>query len=68
VVTFFVVMELEVLYFVIGLSMAGYLSYRHVYPSDLPLLRMTWREAAGVCAVMGTIITAIYLIAFKSIV
>lgn len=67
VVTFFVVMELELLYFVLALSMAIYSTYRAKL-SELPLLTMTRRDALAVSGIMTVILTAIYLIAVKQII
>lgn len=67
VVTFFVVMELELLYFVLALCMAIYSTYRAKL-SELPLLAMTRGDALAVSGIMAAILTAIYLIAVKGIV
>lgn len=66
-VTFFVVMELELLYFVFGISMAIYVVNRSLIP-ELPELRMTKHDVQRIVGVMALILVAIYLISVKSIV
>jgi O-antigen ligase len=69
VVTFFVVMELELLYFMMGLSMALYTVARREGPElALPVLVMGRRDVMAVLTIMGTIIVAIWLIAVKGVV
>jgi len=67
VVTFFVVMELEVLYFVLGTAMAMYATNRALAP-ELPLLSLSRKEVLGIIGVMSAILVAIYLISIKGIV
>ncbi len=67
VVTFFVVMELELLYFVLGIAMAMYATHRARAP-ELPRLALARKEALGIVAVMSGILMAIYLISVKGIV
>ena len=64
VVTFFVVMELEVLYFVLGTAMAMYATNRALAP-ELPLLSLSRKDVLGIIGVMSAILVAIYLISIK---
>jgi O-antigen ligase len=66
-VTFFVVMELDILYFSLGLCTAMYCIARREVP-ELPVLRLTRWDVSMVCAGAGVIIVAIWLISVKSIV
>ena len=67
IVTFFVVMELELLYFLFGLSMATYCVIRNQVP-ELPSLTLTRTDTKAVLASMATIVLAIWLIAVKGVV
>lgn len=67
VVTFFVVMELELLYFVFGLSMAMYCVARRE-EAELPELVFTRGDTKAVLGLMALIFTAIWLIAVKGVI
>lgn len=67
IVTFFVVMELELLYFVFGLAMASYLVAMQECP-DLPTLRMTKRDVGVVLTIMAGILLTVWLIAVKGVI
>jgi putative inorganic carbon (hco3(-)) transporter len=64
--TYFVVMELEFLYFLLGLSAATYLVARHEH-EVLPPLRLTLRDAAVVVTAMTALIGSVWLAAVKEI-
>ena len=66
-VTFFVVMELDILYFTLGLCTAMYCVARREV-AELPVLRLTRRDISVVCGTAGAIVVAIWLISVKSIV
>lgn len=66
-VTFFVVMELDILYFMLGLCTAMYCIARREVP-ELPVLRMTRWDLSVICGAAFSILAAIWLIAVKSIV
>ena len=66
-VTFFVVMELDILYFVLGLCTAMYCIARREAPA-LPALRLTRWDVSVVCGASGAILVVIWLISVKSIV
>jgi putative inorganic carbon (hco3(-)) transporter len=63
--TFFVVMELDLLYFMMGLCMAIYLSCRRRIP-DLPVFSMTWTDVKIVVAGMVALISAVWFVAHKA--
>ena len=67
IVTFFVVMELDLLYFLMGICMAIYQTIRCEAP-ELPALALTRLDTTGVVAVMGGLLIAVWLIAVKSVV
>ncbi len=66
-VTFFVVMELDILYFMLGLCTAMYGVARREAP-ELPVLRLTRWDVSMVCGVAFAVVAAIWLISVKSIV
>lgn len=65
--TFFVVMELELLYFFLGLYAAVYLVARRE-ADDFPLLEFTWKDTAVILAAMAVVIIVVWLIAVKEII
>lgn len=66
-VTFFVVMELDILYFTLGLCTAMYCIARREMP-ELPVQRLTRWDISMVGAAAGIIVVAIWLISVKSII
>jgi putative inorganic carbon (hco3(-)) transporter len=64
--TYFVVMELEFLYFLLGLSAAVYLAARHEHEA-LPPLQLTVRDVIVVVGTMMGLIASIWLAAVKEI-
>lgn len=63
--TFFVVMELDLLYFMMGLCMAIYLACRRRIP-ELPVFTMSWTDVKIVLAGMGLLISAVWVAAHKA--
>jgi putative inorganic carbon (hco3(-)) transporter len=66
-VTFFVVMELDILYFFFGLWTAVYLNAKRRQP-NLPHLGFTRNDTATICGTMIVILCMIWLAAVKQIV
>ena len=65
--TFFVVMELDLLYFLLGLAVASFIAARREY-DGLPVIKITRKDIYIIFSGMVSIIFVVWLAAVKEII